>query len=133
MSSCIRLLKRIFCSNPILQFPDPNKDYILYTDASKNAYSGVLCQQQDDGNDIRPVAYFSGTFTAENKSWCATEKEVYAILKNIQRFNYYLTGAKCTLRCDHKPLEPFLSRGTKIAKLDRWAMLLQERTSHSSI
>ena len=33
---------------------------------------------------------------------------------------------QCTLRCDHKPLEPFLSRGMKIAKWDRWAMLLQE-------
>ena len=33
---------------------------------------------------------------------------------------------KCTLYCDHKPLEPFLTRGIKIAKLDRWAMLLQE-------
>ena len=30
------------------------------------------------------------------------------------------------LRCDHKPLETFLSRGMKIAILDRWAMLLQE-------
>ena len=33
---------------------------------------------------------------------------------------------KCTLHCNHKPLEPFLTRGMKIAKLDRWAMLLQE-------
>ena len=33
---------------------------------------------------------------------------------------------KCTLHCDHKPLEPFLTRGMKIAKLDRWVMLLQE-------
>ena len=48
------------------------------------------------------------------------------MLKSVQRFNYYLWGAKCTLRCDHKPIEPFLSRGMKIAKLDRWAMLLQE-------
>ena len=32
---------------------------------------------------------------------------------------------QCTLRCDHKPLEPSLSRGMKIAKLDRWAKLLQ--------
>ena len=31
-----------------------------------------------------------------------------------------------SLRCHYKPLEPFLSRGMKIAKLDRWAMLLQE-------
>ena len=33
---------------------------------------------------------------------------------------------QCTLRCDHKPLETFLSGGMKIAKLDRWAILLQE-------
>ena len=62
----------------------------------------------------------------QNKSWCATKKEAYAVLKSVQRFDYYLRGAKCTLRCDHKPLEPFLSRGMKIAKLNRWVMLLQE-------
>ena len=37
-------LKEIFCNKPLLQFPDPNKPYILYTDASNNAYSGILCQ-----------------------------------------------------------------------------------------
>ena len=83
-------LKEIFCNKPILQFPNPNKDYILYTDVSNNAYSSVLCQPQSDDNDIRPVAYFSGTFTAQNKSWCAMEKEAYAILKSVQRFIYYL-------------------------------------------
>ena len=50
--------KEIICSKPILQFPDANKDYILYTDASKNAYSGVVCQLQENKNDIRPIAYF---------------------------------------------------------------------------
>ena len=88
-----------------------------------HAYLSVLCQPQSNDKDIRPVAYFSGTFTAQNKSWCATKKEAYAVLKSLQRFDYYL---KCTLRCDHKPLEPFLSRGMKITKLDRWVMLLQE-------
>ena len=121
-------LKDIFCSKPILQFRDPNKNYVLYTDASNNAYSGVICQPQDTENDIRPEAYFTGTFTSQNKSWCATEKEAYVVLMSVQRLDYYLSlrGVQCTLRCDHKPLEPFLSRGVKIAKLDRWAMLLQE-------
>ena len=77
-------LKEIFCNKPILQFPDPNKPYILYTDASNNAYSGVLCQPISNDQDIRPVAYFSGTFTAQNRSWCATEKEAYAVLKSMQ-------------------------------------------------
>ena len=119
-------LKEIFCNKPLLQFPDPNKPYILYTDASNNVYSGILCEPVNSNQDIRQVAYFSGTFIAQNRSWCATEKVVYAILKSVQHFNYYLQGAKCTLHCDHKPLEPFLSRGMKKAKLDRWAMLLQE-------
>ena len=44
----------------------------------------------------------------------------------MQHFDYYLGGTKCTLHCDHKHLEPFLTTGMKIAKLDRWAMLLQE-------
>ena len=109
-----------------MQFPDLNKPYVLYTHASNNAYSGVLCQPLSNDKDIRLVAYFSGTFTAQNKSWHATEKEAYAVLKSVQRFNYYLRGAKCTLRCNHKPLEPFFTRGMKIANLERWVMLLQE-------
>ena len=119
-------LKEIFCSKPILQFINPNKEYVLFADASSNAYSGVFCQLQDNDNDIRPVAHFSGTFTTQNKSWCATEKEACTVLKSIQRFNYYLRGVMCTLRCNHKRLEPFLSRGMKIVKLDRCTMLLQE-------
>ena len=122
----LEYLKEIICNKLLLQFPYPNKPYVLYTDASNNTYSGILCQPVDNDQDIRPVAYFSGTFTAQNRSWCATEKEAYAVLKSMQHFNYYLRGTKCTLCCDHKPLDPFLTRGMKIAKLDRWVMLLQE-------
>ena len=66
--SALDYLKEIFCSKPFLQFPDPNKPYILYTDACNNSYSGVLCQPIDSKQDIRPVAYFSGTFTLQNKN-----------------------------------------------------------------
>ena len=67
--SALHYLKEIFCNKPLLQFLDPNKPYTLYTDTSNNVYSGVLCQPIDSKQDITPVAYFSGTFTAQNKSW----------------------------------------------------------------
>ena len=79
--------KEIFCNKPLLQFLDLNKPYVLYTDASNNVYSGILSQPVDNNQDIRPVAYFPGTFTAQNKSWCATEKEAYAVLKSMQHFD----------------------------------------------
>ena len=88
----LEYLKEIFCNKLLLQFPDPKKQYVLYTDASNNTYSSVLCQPVDEDQDIRPVAYFSGTFTAQKKSWCATEKETYAVLKSMQCFDYYLQG-----------------------------------------
>ena len=99
---------------------------MLHTDASNNAYSGTFCLPVDNDQDIRPVAYFSGTFTVQKRSWCATEKEAYAVLKSMPPFDYYLEGVKRSLCCDHKPLEPFPTTGMKIARLDRWVMLLQE-------
>ena len=90
MSVSFRLPKGNLCNKPLLQFPDPNKPYILYMDASNNAYSGILCKPIDSKQDIWPVAYFSGTFTVQSKSWCATEKEAYAILESVLHFNYYL-------------------------------------------
>ena len=64
----LNYVKEIFCNKPILQFPDPNKDYVLYTDASNNAIPAVLCQPQSNDKDIRPDTYFLGTFRAQNKS-----------------------------------------------------------------
>ena len=43
----LEYLKEIFCNKPLLQFPDPNKPYVLYTDTSNNVYSGILCQPVD--------------------------------------------------------------------------------------
>ena len=42
------------------------------------------------------------------------------------KFNLYLRGATCVLCCDHKLLEPFLSKGIKIPKLNRLSMELAD-------
>ena len=51
------MLKDYLQEAPILRYPDPSTDYILYTDASKYAYAGVVTQSID-GTD-HPVAYTS--------------------------------------------------------------------------
>ena len=54
----LNYLKEVFCNKQILQFSDPNKPYVLFTDASNNAYLGVLCQPISNNKDFSPVAYF---------------------------------------------------------------------------
>ena len=51
-----------------------------------------------------------------------TEKEAFAVYQSVLKFDLYLRGAKSVLHCDHKLLEPFLSKGIKIPKLNRWSM-----------
>ena len=54
-------LKEAIIQAPILHYPDPNKKYIVYTDASDNA-CGAQLPQEHDGTEF-PVAFLSHTFT----------------------------------------------------------------------
>ena len=56
----------------------------------------------------------------------ATEQEAYAVYQYILKFDLYLKGVRSVLHCDHKPLKPFLSKGIKIPKLNRWSMELAD-------
>ena len=50
---------------PILKYPDPHEEYILYTDASKYAWAGVLTQEYQYDRDSgkisinHPITYVS--------------------------------------------------------------------------
>ena len=65
---------------PTLRFPDPNIPYILYTDASKYAWSCVLIQQYTHDIDDKqivvnhPITYVSGLFKGRQLNWAALNK-----------------------------------------------------------
>ena len=63
-----QMLKDTLCSAPILKYPDTSKLYMLYTDASKYRWAGVLTQSHTptmEGKTIsmdHNVSYVSGLF-----------------------------------------------------------------------
>ena len=122
------LLKEALIKEPILRFPDPNKPYTLYTDASKYAWSCVLTQQYTHDIDNKqvvvnhPITYVSGLFKGSQLNWAALTKEAYAIYMSIKKLTYYLEDAEITLRSDHLPLKRFLQRNTLNTKVNNWAV-----------
>ena len=62
------MLKDALITSPILKYPDPNKPYIYFTDASKHAWACVLTQEYEhekDGKVIKinhPITFASGLF-----------------------------------------------------------------------
>ena len=122
---CFHMLKNYLQEAPILKYPDPEADYILYTDALKYAYAGVLTQKVD-GTD-HPVAYTSGLFRGSQLNWVALTKEAYAIYMTVKKLSFYLDSSTITLRSDHLPLKKFLEKNTMNAKVNNWAVELESQ------
>ena len=87
------LLKEALIQEPILRFPDPNKPYILYTDASKYAWSCVLTQQYThdiNGKQIvmnYPITYVSGLFKGSQLNWAALTKRLMLYICQLRNLH----------------------------------------------
>ena len=120
-------LKRKLAQGPILKYPDPSKPYILYTDASKYGWGGVLTQKHEtktvEGEEVvtdHPIAYVSGLFRGSQESWATLTKEAYAILQSCKKLAYYIDSSDVTVHSDHKPLEKFMNQSTNNPKVNNW-------------
>ena len=126
------LLKECLLKEPILVYPDTDKPYTLYTDASKYSWAGVLTQRyvhELEGKEkevFHPITYLSGLFRGSQLNWATLTKEAYAIYICVRKLDYYLAGAQTTLRSDHLPLKKFLKQRTGNSKVNNWALSMEE-------
>ena len=71
-------LKEILTTEPLLQYPDFTKPFVLTTDASSEALGAILCQGPI-GQDL-PIAHASRTLDKAERNYSTTEKELLAIV-----------------------------------------------------
>ena len=115
-------------TEPILNYPDPNLPYVLFTDASKYAWACVLTQEkmhkikEKEVKILHPITYMSGLFQGSQLNWACLTKETYAIYMSIKKLAYYLEDADITLRSDHLPLKKFLVKNTLNSKVNNWVI-----------
>lgn len=119
-----KLCKDILSNDPILQYPDFNKPFILTTDASNIALGAVL-SQGNIGTDL-PIAYASRTLNTAECNYSTIEKELLAIVWATKYFRPYLFGRKFTIMTDHKPLQWLFNLKEPNSRLVRWRLKLEE-------
>ena len=73
-----------------------------------------------------PICYVSGQFRGSQLNWAALTKEAYAIYMSIRRLVFYIADADVTIKCDHLPLKKFLTKQTMNAKVNNWAVELEQ-------
>jgi len=120
-------LKDLLTSEPLLQYPDFTKPFVLTTDVSNEALGAIL-SQGPIGRDL-PIAYASRTLVNAEKNYSTTEKELLAIVWGSKQFRQYQYGRKFTIVTDHKPLTWVFNVKDPSSRLLRWRLKLELRCS----
>jgi len=122
--SSYNALKNYLINIPVMAYPDLQKPYTLYTDASDYCIGGVLTQQHEDGEHV--IQYLSHQLTKGQQKWPTIEKEGYAIVYAVNKLRHYLLGSKFTIYTDHKPLRSLFTSEMRNPRIQRWAIMLDE-------
>ena len=117
-------LKQALVSPPILAFPDFNCDFVVDTDASTEGLGAILSQQTVDGE--RVISYTSRTLTKAERQYCATRKEMLALVWGMRQFRPYLYGRAFKARTDHNSLKWLHNFREPEGQVARWLELLSE-------
>ena len=119
----------------ILRYPDLERPYVLFTDASKYGRAGVLTQPYEEIDELtqskadtdatpkktvthHPVTYISGLFRGSQPNWAAFTTEAYTIYLSVRKLSFYLTNADVLIRSDHLLLKKLLKQNTMNSKVN---------------
>eukprot|EP00731_Ephydatia_muelleri_P003031 Em0001g3031a len=115
-------LKTKLSSPPILSFPQFNMQFTVDCDASLEGLGAVLSQE----NDRCVVAYASRVLTKQERQYCATRREMLALIWAIQYFKPYLWGRPFKVRTDHSALKWLKNFKDPHGQVARWLEILSE-------
>ncbi|KRX22547.1 Retrovirus-related Pol polyprotein from transposon, partial [Trichinella nelsoni] len=118
-------LKDALVSPPILCHPDFDRTFLVDVDASEDAIGAVLSQQGDKGPP-GVVAYASRSLSRAERSYCATRREMLALVWATHHFRPYLYGRKFTARTDHNSLKWLRNFREPEGQVARWLEKLAE-------
>ncbi|EGT58792.1 hypothetical protein CAEBREN_30988 [Caenorhabditis brenneri] len=123
----VQKLKTILTSKPVLCYPDYNKEFHCYTDASGVAQGAVLMQTKPgDESKMQAIAYASRTLSQPETRRAAIHNELGAIIFALRTFKIYIYGNKVVVHTDHRPLIFLMKRHKVNDVLARWLVELQQ-------
>ena len=97
--------------------------FILRTDASNYGLGAVILQEHEEMKF--PVFYASRKLKGPELHYSVIEKECFAVVWSIQKFQPYLYGREFILETDHQPLLYINRAKVTNPRIMRWALALQ--------
>ena len=131
------IIKCELCETPVLGMPTEKGMFVLDTDASVVAISGILHQEQEWNwiTVVRPIAYGSKVLSDTELKYGAPKAETFAVITFVEKYRAYLGNAPFKLRVDNHALAWLktcsmdqINIGRWIGRLDGYHMIIEHRT-----
>ena len=112
-------VKATIAKDVVLAYPDYNKVFEVYTDASATQLGSVITQSN------RPLAFFSRKLSETQQKYSVTEIELLAIVETLKEFKGMLWGQQLIVYTDHQNLMRD-ALGLTSDRVYRWRLILEE-------
>lgn len=121
-TKAVEKIKEVIQELPILDIIDPLLPICIYTDASQDAWVGVLCNKVQE--HIKVCRFVSGKFKPAQRNYPSAHRELLAIKKSIEALQVFLIGQKFHVYSDLNNAAAYLTskNGERIGngRLLRW-------------
>ena len=120
-------IKRKVSKMPVLTLPNPDKPFLLATDASKFA-SGAVLMQKDLNGDWHPCGFYSQSFSGAERGYEIYDKELLGIIRGLEHWKHLLAGNgfQNVVLTDHNNLTYFRQPQRLNPRQARWLLRLSE-------
>ncbi|GFV95331.1 retrovirus-related Pol polyprotein from transposon 297 [Trichonephila clavipes] len=113
-------VKRALTEAPVLQLPNFQEQFNLFTDASGVGIGAVLNQNH------RPIAFASRTLNKAERNYTITERECLAVIWALNKFKTYFGSLPVKVITDHAALTKLTNGKNLSSRMIRWALKLSE-------
>jgi hypothetical protein len=118
-------IKKVISSAPVLETLDFEKEFMIYTNATEEAVSAILIQNDDQANE-KLMAYMSQSLTDDEFKYSFIEKHAFSLVKAVEKFLHYILGKHTLVKVPLPVVKFFLSQTYLSGKLAHWLAKIQE-------
>ena len=94
-------LRNVLLCPPVLALPKANRELVIDVDACADQV-GCTLLQEEPGELLHPVGYWSRGLTAAEQNYSTTERECLGVVWAVLKLRHFLDGQRFLIRMDHQ-------------------------------